>query len=75
MRQPAHGPRSLPTVVRGSFNLQPAMCNLQSEIALLDISGRRVTVLHSGSNDVSHLAPGVYFVRSARVVHKVVLSR
>jgi len=31
---------------------------------LLDISGRAVLVLHPGPNDISRLAPGVYFVRS-----------
>ena len=31
--------------------------------ALLDISGREVLDLHPGPNDVSQLAPGVYFVR------------
>ncbi|HTW92769.1 MAG TPA: hypothetical protein VMH22_13845 [bacterium] len=30
---------------------------------LLDAAGRKVAELHSGANDVSRLAPGVYFVR------------
>ena len=30
---------------------------------LFDASGRRVAVLRPGANDISHLAPGVYFVR------------
>jgi hypothetical protein len=33
--------------------------------SLLDISGRKVMTVHSGANDVSPLAPGVYFVLSA----------
>ncbi|UCG42803.1 MAG: exo-alpha-sialidase [candidate division WOR-3 bacterium] len=33
---------------------------------LLDISGRRVMDLCPGENDVRHLAPGVYFVRTER---------
>jgi len=43
---------------------------------LLDISGRKVLDLHSGANDVSRLAPGVYFVLEAqtRTVRKVVLT-
>lgn len=51
------------TVVRGVLNLQSATCNLKSEIALLDASGRRLMSLHPGANDVSALAPGAYFVR------------
>jgi hypothetical protein len=31
---------------------------------LLDVSGRKVLDLHPGTNDVSGLAPGVYFVRA-----------
>jgi DNA-binding beta-propeller fold protein YncE len=33
------------------------------EMCLLDASGRRCARLHSGSNDVSRLAAGVYFLR------------
>lgn len=49
--------------------------------SLLDISGRKVLDLTPGSNDVSRLAPGVYFVRalncelSAVSCHKVVVQR
>jgi hypothetical protein len=74
----ANSSQQLPTVVRRVLNLQPAMCNLQSEIALLDISGRQVTALHPGRNDLSKLAPGVYFVRlvapGAQVTRKLVLA-
>jgi len=51
-----------PTVVRGILNLQSAVYNLQAEIALHDISGRKALDLHAGPNDVSRLAPGVYFI-------------
>jgi hypothetical protein len=66
-----------PTVVRRALNLQSAIYNLQSEIVLLDISGRKVLDLKPGANDVSHLSPGVYFVRDAQVraTRKVILSR
>jgi hypothetical protein len=53
-----------PTILRGILNLQSAIFNLQSETALLDISGRKVLNLHPGGNDVRSLAPGVYFVRA-----------
>jgi hypothetical protein len=70
-----------PTILRGVLNLQSAIYNLQSEIALLDISGRNVLALHPGPNDVSRLAPGVYFVRavsrklSAASCRKVMIAR
>jgi len=53
-------------------------------VELLDISGRKVLDLQPGPNDVSRLAPGVYFVRersaaggrpSAVSVRKVVVTR
>jgi len=51
------------TLVRGVLNLQSPAYNLQSEIVLLDISGRKVMSLRPGPNDVSALTPGAYFVR------------
>ncbi len=44
--------------------LQPANCNLQTEIVLLDASGRRAASLFPGPNDVRSLPAGVYFVVS-----------
>uniref|UniRef100_A0A7C4CD40 Glycosyl hydrolase family 32 N-terminal domain-containing protein n=1 Tax=candidate division WOR-3 bacterium TaxID=2052148 RepID=A0A7C4CD40_UNCW3 len=60
-----HGMGQLPSFVRGVLRLrgdsrEHAGCRAE----LLDISGRKVTDLVSGANDVSGLAPGVYFVRS-----------
>jgi hypothetical protein len=57
-------PQALPTIVRGRLILQSAFCNLQSEFALLDASGRRVLQLRPGANDLSRLPAGVYFLRS-----------
>jgi len=45
---------------------------------LLDISGRKVADLRPGTNDLSGLTPGVYFVRSGPsdgTVRKVILAR
>jgi len=42
---------------------------------LIDATGRKVTALRPGANDVSRLSPGVYFVRSAVSVRKVILGR
>jgi hypothetical protein len=55
---------------RGTLNpgatIACGVLNLQSGIALLDVSGRKALDLHAGTNDVSRLAPGVYFfVRAA----------
>jgi aminopeptidase N len=68
------------TIVRGVLNLQPANYNLKSEIAILSVDGRKVLDLHPGPNDVSRLAPGVYFVRAATrdrhpSVSRVVVTR
>jgi hypothetical protein len=53
------------------------------EAELVDITGRRVMTLRQGENDVSSVAPGVYFLRSAAgkgkatrsTVTKVVVQR
>jgi hypothetical protein len=67
-----------PTVVSGVMHLPPAAYRFPIT-ALLDISGRDVLDLHPGANDVSRLAPGVYFVRSAdsgqRKTTKIVIQR
>jgi hypothetical protein len=66
-----------PTIVRGVLAL-PASPRLRVSASpvLLDVSGRKVLDLHPGSNDVSRLAPGIYFVHEvrARAVRKVVLT-
>jgi hypothetical protein len=53
----------MPTIVRGMLAYQPTANRSQPAVGLLDITGRRVMSLHSGQNDVRHIAPGVYFVR------------
>ncbi len=69
-----------PTVVRGVLRLSSDECRV-SIGGLLDIGGRKVLDLKSGPNDVSGLAPGVYFVRQAQAqaqaqaVRKVVIAR
>jgi hypothetical protein len=72
-----------PTVVHGVLNLQSAINNLQSDIVLLSVDGRKVLDLHPGANDVRALAPGVYFVREGGLsreqrvagIRKVVVTR
>jgi large repetitive protein len=70
-----------PGIVRGVLNLRPTAPG-RRQAALLDIAGRAVFELQAGPNDVSRLAPGVYFVvparaagQAARRVSKVILSR
>jgi YVTN family beta-propeller protein len=63
------------TVVKGRIHLAG-----RTRAALFNLSGRKVAGLHSGSNDVSGLSPGVYFVREAQAqaqaqaVRKVVIT-
>jgi len=67
-----------PSLVRGVISLPP-----RSAAVMLDIGGRRVMTLASGVNDVSHLTPGVYFIREEpqpaspkpQTVRKVVVTR
>jgi hypothetical protein len=68
------------TVIRGVLNLTPDISTLTSDITLLDVSGRKVLDLMPGDNDVSRLAPGIYFVRSTIAnrhspITKVVITR
>jgi hypothetical protein len=68
------------TIVRGVLLMEARGEKREARGELLDVSGRRVLDLKPGANDVSCLAPGVYFVRSAdggrrSSVSKVVLAR
>jgi len=71
------------TVLRGVLVLGAvdSRQNTGYRAELLDAAGRKVAGLHAGANDVSRLAPGVYFVRGAQAqaqaqaVRKVIISR
>jgi hypothetical protein len=74
-------PRPAASIARGVLFLPPLLSPTSS---LLSIDGRHVLDLHQGANDVSHLAPGIYFVRersavsgkrSAVSVRKIVMAR
>jgi hypothetical protein len=80
------GTMSAATVLRGVLWLSEARVETrESRSEVLDVLGRGVLNLKPGANDVSRLAPGVYFVRdepsaasrqpSAVTVRKVVLQR
>ena len=78
----AAGVRPTPnaTIVRSVLRLADGSSASSSPSWLLDAAGRRALRLRPGANDVSQLAPGVYFaaghgVRAAARVRKVVLSR
>jgi len=72
---------SCPTIVRGVLLMgqQPAADGLRPE--LVDAAGRKAMELGPGANDVSRLAPGVYFVHEAQAraqahaVRKVMITR
>lgn len=51
---------------RGVLVVPPVFGDRRSNLCLLAANGRRVMPLRPGSNDVSSLAPGVYFIRSAQ---------
>ncbi len=61
----ASRPAPTASVVRSILNLTPDFCGARSDLALMDATGRRVIALKPGSNDISRLAPGVYFIRQS----------
>ncbi|MCX6841874.1 MAG: hypothetical protein NTX53_06310, partial [candidate division WOR-3 bacterium] len=65
------------TVVRGALFLPATSERRTATAELLDAAGRWVMALHPGTNDVSRLSPGVYFVREAQAqaIRKVVVTR
>ena len=72
--------KCLSTVVQGVLMLGAvdSKQNTGYRAELLNVAGRKVAVLHAGANDVSRLAPGVYFVREAQAqaqaVRKVIIT-
>ncbi len=67
-----------PTVVRHTLLLPTSQSDCRH--TLFDLTGREVMELRPGDNDIRHVAPGVYFVRSADsgarpAVTKVVVQR
>jgi hypothetical protein len=77
-RQPmANGVRPTVTVIRGVLFLSEASGEKrEARGELLDASGRKMLDIRAGANDVSRLAPGVYFVHEAqaRAVHKIIVQ-
>ena len=71
-----HNPKRAATIVRGVLFMEARGEKREARSELLDISGGKVLELKPGANDVSHLAPGVYFVRQAqaRGVRKVIVT-
>jgi hypothetical protein len=71
------------TIIHGVLMWSATTPSLRARGELLDICGRNVMTLHPGANDVSHLAPGVYFVREQpqasglkpQAVRKIVIQR
>jgi YVTN family beta-propeller protein len=75
-----HPSMARPTVLRGSLSWRG-----RTPATLVDVLGREVLALQSGNNDMSGVAPGVYFVRrpmtedgrprTAASVRKVLIQR
>ncbi len=61
------------TIVRKILFQPPSVVSPLS--SLLSIDGRKVMALRPGTNDVTRLAPGVYFVRLASSVDKVIVTK
>jgi uncharacterized delta-60 repeat protein len=63
------------TVVRGVLSVSFSTLGPQLS-SLLDASGRNVQAVHAGRNDVSRLAPGVYFIRGQEPsIMRVIVTR
>jgi hypothetical protein len=56
-----------PTIVRGVLVLPEATSRKPQAASLLDATGRKAMELRPGANDVSRLAPGVYFASAVGV--------
>lgn len=67
------GPAVPGRVVRNVLEWQPGETGVRAE--LVDAVGRRVLVLSPGSNDVTGLAPGSYFVVAGRTLTRVLVCR
>jgi len=69
-------PVRIPAVICNVLEL-PGGAGTPPAWRLLDVSGRKVTELHHGRNDVSYVPAGVYFVRreTDRFVSRVVVQR
>jgi YVTN family beta-propeller protein len=65
---------SAASVVRGVLRVEDSRRNPGHRAALMDINGREVVALQAGANDVSRLAPGVYFCRQVREVRRVLIA-
>jgi hypothetical protein len=71
----------LPTIHRGILRLPRDMTESSDGSdhvpgpVLLDAAGRKAIDLQPGANDVSRLAPGVYFLRREASIDKVVITR
>jgi YVTN family beta-propeller protein len=61
LKPQATGLKPTPTIIRGVLFLPPAPLSPPS--SLLSADGRKVLDLRPGANDVSHISPGVYFIR------------
>ncbi|MEO0069545.1 MAG: hypothetical protein ABIK18_01970, partial [candidate division WOR-3 bacterium] len=77
----AKGSRLNATIVRNVLKLGTEDGRRKTEdghrsSVLLDISGRKVFELNPGENNIRHLAPGVYFIRSeASIERKIVITK
>ena len=69
--------RSLPTIVSGQLLLSGSGIDDESAARLLDVTGRAAMALKPGTNDISAVRSGVYFVvkPGVRRPRKVIVTR
>jgi hypothetical protein len=71
----AEGCKPTATVMRGVLMIGDRGQGTGDGAELLDAAGRKVLRLHAGANDVSALAPGVYFVcEEPQAVRRVIVA-
>ncbi len=72
---PATGPISGTTIVRSQLNLSDSALGT-APIQLIDATGRKARALTAGSNDISSMAPGVYFIKTSnQPLWRIILLR
>ena len=76
--QTGYSNRRVGTVVRGVLYVpQVRNQSTKCKMVLLDAIGRKAVNLHPGANDIRHLSPGVYFLRSEKDIKttKVIIGK
>lgn len=65
------------TILCGVLQLPMSSVEHSASSILLDITGRKIMDLHSGANDIRHLAPGIYYIRNEtnKKITKIIITK